>query len=86
MLAHAAAHPALVANTGNIALLHYADAAGLVPQAPGQAAADAYRQLRRLQHSSRLNASNGVLDTVVLRPHRDAILAFVAAVFPPCVL
>ena len=86
VLAHAAAHPALVANTGNIALLHYADAAGLLPPGTGQAAADAYRQLRRLQHISRLNASNGVLDAISIAPHRDAILALWAAVFPPCVL
>ncbi|MBO1248719.1 bifunctional [glutamate--ammonia ligase]-adenylyl-L-tyrosine phosphorylase/[glutamate--ammonia-ligase] adenylyltransferase [Comamonas denitrificans] len=86
VLAHAAAHPALVANAGNIALLHYADAAGLVPPGTGQAAADAYRQLRRLQHISRLNASNGVLDAISIAPHRDAILALWAAVFPPCVL
>lgn len=81
VLAHAAQHPALVGNTGNIALLHYADDAALVPAGLGAAAADAYRQLRRLQHISRLNEGDGVLDAVSIAPCRDAVLALWDSVF-----
>ncbi len=55
VLAHAAAHPELRANVGNIALLQRAEKAGLLLPEMGQRAADAYRRLRQLQHTSRLN-------------------------------
>jgi len=55
VLLHTAAHPELADNVGNIALLQRAEAAGLLPAGMGQAAADAYRQLRRVQHHARLN-------------------------------
>jgi glutamate-ammonia-ligase adenylyltransferase len=42
-------------NVGNIALLHRCEQAGLLPTAVGVAAADAYRDLRRAQHRSRLD-------------------------------
>jgi glutamate-ammonia-ligase adenylyltransferase len=50
VLAHGQRHPALLDNAGNIALLQRAEAAGLLPAGVGQAAADAYRELRRAQH------------------------------------
>jgi glutamate-ammonia-ligase adenylyltransferase len=55
VLAHAASHPRLADNAGNIALLHRAEAEGLLPAGVGQAAADAYRELRRAQHRARLD-------------------------------
>jgi glutamate-ammonia-ligase adenylyltransferase len=55
VLAHAGTHPALQDNAGNIALLQRAEAAGLLPAPLGQAAADAYRALRRAQHQARLD-------------------------------
>ena len=55
MLAHSAAHPELQDNAGNIALLQRAEAAGLLPAGVGSAAADAYRELRRVQHQARLD-------------------------------
>ena len=55
VLAHAQAHPALLGNVGNIALLQHAEHAGLLPAGVGQAAADAYRTLRRVQHRARLD-------------------------------
>ena len=55
VLAHAAAHPELLDNAGNIALLQRAEAAGLLPAGVGRAAADAYRELRRAQHQARLD-------------------------------
>ena len=55
VLAHTAQHPELAPNLGNIALLRRAEDAGLLPAGVGQAAADAYRALRRVQHRARLD-------------------------------
>ncbi len=55
VLLHTARHPVLADNVGNIALLHRAEAEGLLPAGVGHAAADAYRDMRRLQHRARLN-------------------------------
>jgi [glutamine synthetase] adenylyltransferase / [glutamine synthetase]-adenylyl-L-tyrosine phosphorylase len=54
VLRHAADHPELTANTGNIALLHRSGELGLIDPALADAAADAYRDFRRLQHQVRL--------------------------------
>jgi glutamate-ammonia-ligase adenylyltransferase len=56
VLAHAHAHARLLGNLGNIALLRIAAELGLVDAAQARAAADAYRDFRRLQHGLRLNA------------------------------
>lgn len=55
VLSQAASHPALADNVGNIALLERAEQAGLLLPGVGHASADAYRELRRLQHRARLN-------------------------------
>jgi glutamate-ammonia-ligase adenylyltransferase len=55
VLAHARAHPPLVANLGNIALLHIAGEAGLIAPDLAGLAADAYRNYRKRQHQLRLN-------------------------------
>jgi len=55
VLLHTAKHPELADNVGNIALLQRAETAGLLPAGVGQAAANAYRELRRVQHHARLN-------------------------------
>jgi glutamate-ammonia-ligase adenylyltransferase len=54
VLRHAAAHPQLTANAGNIALLRMAGGLGLIDAALAAAVADAYRELRRRQHQVRL--------------------------------
>lgn len=75
-------HPELMGNVGNIALLQRAEAAGLLPAGVGQAAASAYRELRRIQHKSRLDESNGLIhagSTAVA--HREAILNLWKTVF-----
>ena len=51
------ARPALIDNVGNIALLRRAGAAGLIPVDVAQAAADAYRELRRRQHALKLSGA-----------------------------
>ena len=55
VLAHSAQHPQLVRNAGNIALLRLAETAGLLPQGVGEQAANAYRELRKIQHKARLH-------------------------------
>jgi glutamate-ammonia-ligase adenylyltransferase len=54
VLAHAAQHPEMTANIGNIALLKRAGELGLLPLEIALAAADAYRELRRRQHAVKL--------------------------------
>ncbi|MGZ5182658.1 MAG: bifunctional [glutamate--ammonia ligase]-adenylyl-L-tyrosine phosphorylase/[glutamate--ammonia-ligase] adenylyltransferase [Ramlibacter sp.] len=58
VLRHAAAHPQLTANAGNIALLHRSGQLGLIEPALADAAADAYRDFRRLQHQVRLQGQD----------------------------
>ena len=82
VLAHAAAHPELLDNVGNIALLQRAEAAGLLPAGVGHAAADAYRELRRAQHTARLDERPTHFDPDSLAAQRDAVLALWRAVFP----
>jgi len=56
ILGHAHQHHRLTGNLGNIALLRIAAELGLIPAAEAQAAGDAYREYRRLQHAQRLSA------------------------------
>ncbi|MHB8939053.1 MAG: bifunctional [glutamate--ammonia ligase]-adenylyl-L-tyrosine phosphorylase/[glutamate--ammonia-ligase] adenylyltransferase [Thiobacillus sp.] len=58
VLRHCNAHPELADNVGNIALLLRAGAAGLVPADVAEAAADAYRELRRQQHAIKLSGAD----------------------------
>ncbi len=81
VLSQAAAHPELIDNVGNIALLQRAQAAGLLPGAVGEQAASAYRELRRVQHQARLNEESPQVVPPALQPERDAILALWAACF-----
>jgi glutamate-ammonia-ligase adenylyltransferase len=75
VLTHTAAHPELADNVGNIALLQRAEAVGLLPAGVGQAAANAYRELRRVQHRARLNEEPTDVDATVLQTECDAVLA-----------
>jgi glutamate-ammonia-ligase adenylyltransferase len=75
VLLHTAAHPALADNVGNIALLIRAEVAGLLPMGMGQAAANAYREMRRLQHRARLNEEPTQVDPASLIVEREALLA-----------
>ena len=75
VLAHAAQHPGLQANVGNIALLMHAQEVGLLPQPIGSQAADAYRELRHRQHQARLDAHDGREPLEDWIAPRQAILA-----------
>jgi glutamate-ammonia-ligase adenylyltransferase len=57
VLAHARTYPQLLANVGNIALLKRCGEAGLLPAALASTAADAYRELRKLQHAVKLRGA-----------------------------
>ena len=81
VLAHCAAHPSLRANAGNIALLHRAEDAGLLPAGLGEAAADAYRDLRRAQHRARLDEQPTHFDPEAFAAARAAVLALWLHVF-----
>lgn len=83
VLEHACAHAELVADIGNIALLQRIEALGLLPAGVGQAAADAYRQLRKLQHQARLSGALHAAHVLpeVVGHERAAVRALTAAVF-----
>jgi glutamate-ammonia-ligase adenylyltransferase len=81
VLAHAHRHADLIDNVGNIALLQRAESHALLPRGVGQAAAQAYRELRRAQHRARLNEQPTQFAPEALAAERDAILALWRAVF-----
>ena len=81
VLTLAGSHSALQPNVGNIALLQRAQTAGLLPPGVGTAAADAYRDLRKVQHHARLNEEPTQVTMEELLPQRNAITALWKAVF-----
>ena len=81
VLAHSAQHPQLRDNVGNIALLQRAQAVGLLAPGVGDAAAHAYRELRRAQHRARLDERPTHFEPEDLASHREALLAVWHAVF-----
>jgi glutamate-ammonia-ligase adenylyltransferase len=81
VLSQSAQHPELVPNLGNIALLQRAEACGLLPAGVGQAAAGAYRELRRVQHKARLNEEPTHVAGGALDAERRAVLALWRCVF-----
>jgi glutamate-ammonia-ligase adenylyltransferase len=80
VLLHTARHPELADNVGNIALLHRAEAAGLLPVGLGLAAADAYREMRRLQHRARLDEQPTQVAAGELADGQQAVRALWSAV------
>lgn len=81
VLSQSAAHPELVGNVGNIALLERAERAGLLPAKVGVTAARAYRELRRVQHRARLDEQPTQVPLHTLAAEREAILQLWQAVF-----
>lgn len=73
VLAHAHRYPQLTANSGNIALLAVAADCGLIPEQLAGKTRNAYRELRRLQHASRLN--EGALDIGQIKEIEEEIAA-----------
>ncbi len=85
VLCHSGAHPELIANTGNIALLERAEVLGLLPAGVGHGAASAYRELRRVQHRARLNEEPTQLAMPALQEQREAVLVLWRYVFETAV-
>ncbi|MDE2615952.1 MAG: bifunctional [glutamate--ammonia ligase]-adenylyl-L-tyrosine phosphorylase/[glutamate--ammonia-ligase] adenylyltransferase [Burkholderiales bacterium] len=83
VLSQSMRHPELVANVGNIGLLRAAETAGLLPPGAGTAAADAYRELRRVQHRARLNEEPTQVAVESVAAERAAVLALWTKVFGP---
>ena len=81
VLAEAARHPELADNVGNIALLLRAEQAGLLLSGVGRHAADAYRELRRVQHHARLNEEPTQVSPETVQTERAAIQALWQSVF-----
>jgi len=81
VLGHSASHPGLLDDVGNIALLHRAEAAGLLPAGVGAAAADAYRDLRRAQHRARLDEQPTQVEPAGMAEQSGAVVALWRAVF-----
>ena len=81
VLSQSCAHPELRGNLGNIALLERAEQVGLLPAGVGHAAANAYRELRRVQHRARLDEAPTQVEPPALQAERDAVLALWQAVF-----
>ncbi|MDY0744612.1 bifunctional [glutamate--ammonia ligase]-adenylyl-L-tyrosine phosphorylase/[glutamate--ammonia-ligase] adenylyltransferase [Paucibacter sp. R3-3] len=82
VLSQGGSHPELLDNAGVIALLQRAESSGMLPAGVGVAAADAYRELRRVQHRARLDEQPTAVDESQLTAQRDAVLALWHAVFP----
>ena len=81
VLAHSGDHPALEPNLGNIALLRRAEEAGLLPEGVGAQAGDAYRELRRAQHTARLDEQPTQLPPEAAATECAAILRLWTTVF-----
>ena len=81
VLSQGHAHPELLANVGNIALLLRAQACGLLPAPVADQAAQAYRVLRQIQHRARLNEELTQVPEADVATERAAGLALWAAVF-----
>ncbi|EFK95603.1 Glutamate-ammonia-ligase adenylyltransferase, partial [sediment metagenome] len=84
VLAHAAAHPELTRNSGNLALLKAAAQAGLIPLELAEETRAAYREFRRLQHQSRLQAAaHARVDMEIAEPWAAAVRRLWEYVFAP---
>lgn len=80
VLAHSRDHLELRDNTGNIKLLQRAEHCGLLPTGMGEAAAKAYRELRRIQHRARLDEAPTQVDPATVADEAAAVRALWAHV------
>ena len=75
VLAYSRTHLPLRDNTGNIKLLQRAQDCGLLPPGMGEAAAKAYRELRRIQHRARLDEAPTQVDPASVQEESAAVQA-----------
>ena len=84
ILGHAHRYAELTGNLGNIALLRMAGELGLIDPAQAQAAGNAYREYRRLQHARRLSATpKAPVPREEVEAHISAVRTLWQAVFGP---
>ena len=84
VLLHSHNHPELQDNMGNIALLLRAANAGLIKLDIAEAAANAYRHYRAVQHGMRLqNIAHTRVKLSSVQTHVDAVMALSKAVWAP---
>jgi glutamate-ammonia-ligase adenylyltransferase len=83
VLRHAAQHPQLTANAGNIALLHRSGELGLIEPGLAAGAADAYRAMRKLQHQLRLQGGEARVEAAQVAAHAGAVTRLWEAIFGP---
>ncbi|WP_273163841.1 bifunctional [glutamate--ammonia ligase]-adenylyl-L-tyrosine phosphorylase/[glutamate--ammonia-ligase] adenylyltransferase [Massilia timonae] len=82
VLRHAAAYPQLTANAGNIALLRVCGELGLIDAGLAGQVADAYRIMRKLQHSVRLQGQDKTrVEPGLVGAHPDSVRALWQASF-----
>ena len=81
ILAHAWQYPELTGNKGNIALLQMAAARDLIPAGLAEAARNAYREYRRLQHGLRLNNQKSRVAPAAIADRAAAVQALWHHVF-----
>jgi glutamate-ammonia-ligase adenylyltransferase len=81
VLGYACDYPQLTGNLGNIALLKIAADCGLIPAELAEAAREAYREYRRLQHKLRLNNLDSRVEAAPLAARIAAVRALWKHVF-----
>jgi [glutamine synthetase] adenylyltransferase / [glutamine synthetase]-adenylyl-L-tyrosine phosphorylase len=82
VLGYAHRHHRLTGNLGNIALLRMAAELGLIPADQAEAAGNAYREYRRLQHAKRLSANpKSLVDREMIGKHIAAVNTLWSTVF-----
>jgi len=82
VLRHAHAYPQLTANAGNIALLHLCGELGLIDALLASQVAAAYRAMRKLQHSVRLQGHDKTrVEPAQVGAHADSVLRLWHACF-----
>ena len=86
VLGYAHQYPQLTANLGNLALLKMAADLGLIPDGLVEAARNAYRDFRRMQHQLRLDAAKARVPPDTVQREVDAVGALWRAVFGDAIL
>uniref|UniRef100_Q47AS1 Bifunctional glutamine synthetase adenylyltransferase/adenylyl-removing enzyme n=1 Tax=Dechloromonas aromatica (strain RCB) TaxID=159087 RepID=Q47AS1_DECAR len=82
ILGYAHQHASLTGNLGNIALLRMAGELGLIDPLQAEAAGNAYREYRRLQHARRLSANpKALVPREAVEPHIAAVETLWESVF-----
>lgn len=82
VLLHAARHPEMIRNTGNIALLREVSRFGLMSEEEAETAGAAYRTYRKLQHRLRLDGMEKArVEPERVAAERQAVAALWARVF-----